>query len=76
MISKNIKTPDFHKINYILVSNNTLTVGMTVPKHRENLQHIISITKKDEQKFSLKVGVTVPKNRENLQHVISINKKG
>jgi len=32
-----MKNHDFYKINHILVSDNTLTVEMTVPKHRENL---------------------------------------
>jgi hypothetical protein len=46
MISKKMKTPEFHKINCILLLNSTLTVGVAVPKHRENLQHIIPINKK------------------------------
>jgi hypothetical protein len=46
MISKNMKTHDFHKINHILVPDNTLSARMTFPKHRENLQHVISINKK------------------------------
>jgi hypothetical protein len=31
MISRKMKTLDYHKISYVLVSNDTLFVGMIVP---------------------------------------------